>query len=70
MPGLDDLDGREADGTVRFALDGTDYEIDLNTKHAQELRGALARYLSASRRVGSVTRRPARAADAARPQVG
>ena len=60
MPGLDDLDGREADGTVRFALDGIDYEIDLNTKHAQELRDALARYLSASRRVGGAARRPAR----------
>ena len=57
---IDDLDGTEADGTVRFGLDGTDYEIDLSTKHAQEFRDALARYLSASRRVGSATRRPAR----------
>ena len=50
---IDDLDGSEADGTVRFGLDGTNYEIDLNTKHAKELREALARYLSASRRIGS-----------------
>jgi Lsr2 len=57
---IDDLDGSEADGTVHFALDGTDYEIDLNTEHAQELRDALAHYMSASRRVGGVTRRPAR----------
>ena len=42
---IDDLDGSEADGTVRFGLDGTDYEIDLNAKHAQELRDALARYV-------------------------
>ena len=41
---IDDLDGSEADGTVRFGLDGTDYEIDLNGEHAQELRDALARY--------------------------
>jgi hypothetical protein len=27
---VDDLDGSEAEGTVRFGLDGTDYEIDLN----------------------------------------
>jgi len=27
---IDDLDGTEAEGTVRFALDGTEYEIDLN----------------------------------------
>ena len=57
---IEDLDGSEADGTVRFALDGTDYEIDLNTKHAQELRDALARYLGASRRIGGGARRPAR----------
>ena len=37
---VDDLDGSEAEGTVRFGLDGTDYEIDLNAKHAQELRDA------------------------------
>jgi Lsr2 len=57
---IDDLDGSEADGTVRFGLDGTDYEIDLNTEHAQELRDALARYLGASRRIGGGARRPAR----------
>src|ERR1700730_6094313 len=57
---IDDRDGSEADGTVRFGLDGTDYEIDLNTDHAQELRDALARYLSASRRVTSGALRPAR----------
>jgi hypothetical protein len=27
---IDGLDGSEADGTVRFGLDGTEYEIDLN----------------------------------------
>ena len=57
---IDDLDGSEADGTVRFGLDGTEYEIDLNAKHAQELRDALARYVSAARRVGGGARRPAR----------
>ena len=42
---IDDLDGSEADGTVRFGLDGAEYEIDLNTEHAQALRHALARYV-------------------------
>jgi hypothetical protein len=56
---IDDLDGSEADGTVRFALDGTEYEIDLNAEHSQALRDALARYVSAARRVGSGGRRPA-----------
>ena len=49
---IDDLDGGEADGTVRFGLDGTEYEIDLNAEHAQQLRDVLARYVSAARRVG------------------
>jgi hypothetical protein len=57
---IDDLDGSEADGTVRFGLDGTDYEIDLNTEHANELRDALARYVNAARRAGGAARRPAR----------
>jgi Lsr2 len=42
---VDDLDGSEAEGTVRFGLDGTDYEIDLNAKNARQLRDALAQCL-------------------------
>lgn len=57
---IDDIDGSEAEGTVRFALDGTDYEIDLNTKHADALRKALARYIDAARRGSGAARRPAR----------
>ena len=39
---VDDLDGSEADGTIRFGLDGAEYEIDLNGKHTRELRDVLA----------------------------
>ena len=49
----DDLDGSQAEGTVRFGLDGTEYEIDLNAGHAQALRDALARYVRAARRAGA-----------------
>ena len=35
----DDLDGSEADGTVRFGLDSAEYEIDLNTGHAPATAG-------------------------------
>ena len=55
---IDDIDGSEADGTVRFGLDGTEYEIDLNSGHAQALRTALAPYVEAARRAPGV-RRPA-----------
>ncbi len=57
---IDDLDGTAAEGTVRFGLDGTEYEIDLNADHAKALRDALARYVGAARRVSGGTRRPAR----------
>jgi hypothetical protein len=57
---IDDLDGSAAGGTVRFGLDGTEYEIDLNDEHARELREALARYAGAARRASGAARRPAR----------
>jgi nucleoid-associated protein Lsr2 len=61
---IDDLDGSEAEGTVRFGLDGTEYEIDLNAEHAQALRDALARYVQAARQAGG--RRPGRSGRGAR----
>ncbi len=57
---IDDLDGSAAEGTVRFGLDGTEYEIDLNAEHAKNIRDALARYVDAARRVGGSARKPAR----------
>jgi Lsr2 len=57
---IDDIDGSAAEGTVRFALDGTEYEIDLNTKHADALRKALAKYVDAARRTTGGVRRAAR----------
>jgi len=57
---IDDLDGSTAEGTVRFGLDRTEYEIDLNAGHAKELRDVLARYVDAARRAGGSARKPAR----------
>jgi hypothetical protein len=57
---IDDLDGSVAEGTVRFALDGAEYEIDLSAKHAQEMHDALARYVGAARRTGGSARRSTR----------
>src|ERR1700745_1258636 len=65
---IDDLDGSEAEGTVRFGLDGTDYEIDLNAKNARQLRAALARYVAAGGRVGA-TRQTARSGHKAQPNA-
>jgi hypothetical protein len=55
---IDDIDGGAAEGTVRFALDGTDYEIDLSSKHSDELRTALRKYVDHARKAGGTARRP------------
>lgn len=57
---VDDLDGSDADETIPFGLDGTHYEIDLNSDHAQELRGQLERYVKAARKVTGSAGRPSR----------
>lgn len=49
---IDDIDGGEAHSTVRFALDGTDYTIDLSEDNEQELRDALAQYITHASRSG------------------
>ena len=49
---IDDLDGSKAEETVRFALDGTEYEIDLSGAHSKKLRTALEPFIKAGRRVG------------------
>ena len=54
---VDDLDGKDADETVSFGLDGSNYEIDLSREHAQELRDSLERYIKAGRKAGGSGRR-------------
>ncbi len=49
---IDDLDGTVATETIRFALDGADYEIDLSEANARALRDVLAPWAAAGRRVG------------------
>jgi hypothetical protein len=57
----DDLDGSPADETVRFGVDGRDYEIDLSKKNAEQFRAALQPFVGAARRVAG-PRRPSRTA--------
>jgi hypothetical protein len=49
---IDDLDGKPADRTVEFSLDGTAYTIDLSEANAGKLRKALDPFISAGTRVG------------------
>ena len=48
----DDLTGGPADETVRFALEGTDYEIDLSAKNAATFHKQLAFYVQHARKAG------------------
>jgi Lsr2 len=49
---VDDIDGGDADETVKFALDGVQYEIDLSKKNATKLRDAFGPFLGAATKVG------------------
>ncbi len=41
----DDLDGGQADETVRFGFDGADYEIDLSSANARVFRDQVAPFI-------------------------
>jgi Lsr2 len=59
----DDLDGGPADETVRFAIGGAAYEIDLRASNAAAFRRQLAPFIAHARRAGRASRRgPGRSA--------
>lgn len=58
----DDYDGSEADETVSFGLDGVEYEIDLSSKNAAQLRESLAVWTAHGRKTGGRRRRAGTAA--------
>jgi hypothetical protein len=47
----DDLTGGPADETVMFGVDGRDYQIDLNAKHAASFRKQVAAFVQRARPV-------------------
>lgn len=56
-----DGDDTEAEETVRFGLDGREYEIDLCTRHHNELNGELKLYVEKGRKIDGIVpirRRP------------
>ena len=52
---IDDLTGEEAQETVRFGLDGSNYEIDLTADNAAKLREALGIYTDKGRKTQGKT---------------
>ena len=62
---VDDLDAStDGVGTYRFALEGVEYKIDLSADNLTRLRGALAPFITAGRRL------PKRTAAARRAGTG
>ena len=66
----DDLTGGLADETVRFAVEGTEYEIDLSAKNAAAFRKLLAPYIERARKAGRAQGRRARRTAASRQRSG
>ena len=50
---LDDIDGKLADETVTFSLDGVSYEIDLSAKNADKLRKSFTPYVEKARKAST-----------------
>jgi hypothetical protein len=50
---LDDIDGKPAEESITFALDGVMYEIDLSSKNADKLRKGLAPFVEKARKAGA-----------------
>jgi hypothetical protein len=48
---VDDIDGSDAEGTTKFTLDGTSYEIDLSGANREQLEKALAPFITKARAV-------------------
>lgn len=72
----DDIDGGEANETVRFGLDGGQYEIDLSSANATKLRDAMRPYVTAGRRATAksgrsttATTRPSRSGNPETPKI-
>src|ERR1700759_2651053 len=59
----DDLSGGAAEESVRFALDGKLFEIDLSEENAAQLRQILAPYIRAGRPVRGALGRVRRSAN-------
>ncbi|MEX5636249.1 histone-like nucleoid-structuring protein Lsr2 [Parafrankia sp. FMc2] len=67
---IDDLSGETADETVRFGLDGAQYEIDLSEANATKLRESLASFVATGRRSGGRAGSGRRAPRAVSPRSG
>ena len=66
----DDLDGGPADETLRFGVDGSEYEIDLSKKNAAAFRKKLAPFIDHARKARRGQRRRPGRTEASRERSG
>jgi hypothetical protein len=48
---IDDLDGSPAERTFTFAVDGTNYEIDLSAENIAEFNSAIGGFIESARKI-------------------
>jgi hypothetical protein len=48
---IDDIDGSPAERTFTFAVDGTNYEIDLSAENIAEFKSAIGGFIESARKV-------------------
>jgi nucleoid-associated protein Lsr2 len=48
---IDDIDGSPAERTFTFAVDGTNYEIDLSTENIAEFKSAIGGFIESARKI-------------------
>ena len=65
----DDIDGSAAVETVRFALDGVEWEIDLSDRNANRLRNSLSEFIAHGRKVGGKRTRKAASSSEVDPKL-
>lgn len=66
---IDDINGKKADETVEFGIDGKNYEIDLSSSNAEKLRDALASFIGAARRSAGRRRTSSSSSAARKPSI-
>lgn len=54
---VDDIDGTEAVETIKFGIDGQQYEIDLSKTNARQMRKAIEKYATKGRKIKQQRRR-------------
>jgi hypothetical protein len=60
---IDDIDGSSAERTFAFAVDGTNYEIDLSAENIAEFKSAIGGFIESARKIkGSSNGRRTRSA--------